>query len=220
MTKPSIAAFTVFLAACGGADNKAVDAPEPAAEPATPVAPAAVLTIAPFTLTTTSTAQDGTKKVRIIRGTADGVISGEKDGEVRELVRVTADGSFTPLVDGRTDVVKLDASGALTLEGKTFPGVRVGDDGTIYRDDKPVLKIEDGKVIDVTGEVLVSRVTMNGKVVSESKFEIAVEGGDEVRKLVATILLLQMVGGKAEPAPAAVERQAAPAPVPESIGTP
>ena len=202
MTKPAFAvalSFFIFGAvACGGSDKKTA-APAAPAEPVTPAA-SAVLTVAPFVLTITGTKQDGTKQVQVIRGSADGVISAERDGQSREVVRVSADGTFTPLVEGRSDVVKLGADGTLSMNGETLPRARVGDDGTIYRDDKPILKIEDGKVVDLAGDLLVSRVTMNGKVAAETRFEMTVEGGDEVRKLVAAILILQMAGGKAVPA--------------------
>ena len=192
MTKLSIAAVAVALIACGGSDKKVA---EPQPNPDAPVQVADVLTIAPFVLTITGVSQpNNTESVRIFRGSADGIVSIEEDGQSREVVKVSSDGSFTPLTGEDKGSGSIDREGVITINGKPLPG-RVGEDGTIYRGEEAILKIEGGVVIGLLDGVMTSTIKSNGEVVSETKFEMKVEGGDEVRRLVGSLLLLQLAGG-------------------------
>lgn len=216
MTRHLLTAIISLSIGCGGSDKKVVD-PTPAdtgGDDSGPASPAPVLNIGPFALTVTGTAQDGAKKVRVFRGSADGVLSVEENGETREVARVAADGTFTPLEPGRKEMARLSADGSLVVNGKPLPG-RVGDDGTVYRGEEPLLKIEGGQVIILLEDLKSSKVTANGKVISETTWEMSVEGGDEVRRLVGAVLLLQLAGGSVKTsAPSAPP--ATPAPPPDA----
>lgn len=223
MNRLVVSALASLLFACGGADKPAATAPAQPASAQPAAAPAAGhLAIVPFTMTMTSTKeQDGSKQVIVVRGDAGGVITIEADGASHKVARIKADGSIHKLEpDGAENdehAARLTEAGALELDGQALPGVRLGEDGTLYRGDEPMLKIEGGKVIDVTGKALHSTVTMNGQVVSKTHTDITVEGGDEARRLAGLVLLLQVLPGRVEEsssaAPAA-EPVPAPAPAP------
>jgi hypothetical protein len=207
-----------FLLACGGADRPAADTAP--ADPAPAAVPAGHLAIVPFVLTMTTTRQDGTEGVIVMRGDAEGVVSVEREGETRARIQLSADGTIRKLGESTPEhTTRLNPDGTLQLDGETMPRARLGDDGTVYRDGEAILKFDEGgAVVDITGEALVSRVTMNGKVVSESRTAMTLEGGDQARRLAGLVLVLMHAPAKArpkEPVEQSSEAPAAVGPMPE-----
>ena len=76
----------------------------------------------------------GSTSVRIVRGDANGLISMEKDGVKKDIATVATDGTFSKVGDDDPkNSLRIDESGNLVVDGRPTPGLRVGEDGTLYR---------------------------------------------------------------------------------------
>lgn len=192
----NIFASCLFLSAvaCGGSE-KSVNEPTQLAE--TETTQASHLSVVPFVMTTTGIKADGTAtEPRIIRGNADGLISIEEDGTTKDILKVTSDGILTRLSDESGDTLRFDDAGTFHINDVPVKEMRIGNDGTVYSGDKEFARIENGKVIDVTGELLKSTFSFNGNT-QITTYEIVIEGGPEAQQLAGVLLGLQLLPGKA-----------------------
>lgn len=207
--------------ACGGSEKPLAT---PSAQTEVAVAAEGHIAIVPMVMTTTRVKADGTKELsRIIRISAEGVMSVEEDGVSKDVSTVGSNGVFAVLDDPETSL-RVDENGTFHLNGKAIPQMRVDEDGTLHvqtktdSELKPYLRIEDGKVIDAEG-LLNSSFSFTGET-QVTKYEITVEGGDQARHLAGIVLGTMLLPGKDEVSFSEETSDGIPAEAPEPVVAP
>jgi uncharacterized protein YfaP (DUF2135 family) len=218
LVTPALLALAPALALGCGSSSPAPADPEPAAK-----APAQTLHIAPVEVVMSSTRSDGQSQEMTIRVDAAGKLSATRDGETRELATVQPDGRIVFEGEG-APTIQLAADGSLSVNGETLP-IRIAEDGTLYRGEQAMLSIENGAVVDRSpeGDILTSRVVVNGEEVSRAEHQIRVQADEQSKRLAGLVLALNFIvsGDEAPPPPSAAPgAEPVPEPAPQPAPTP
>jgi hypothetical protein len=215
-TPALLALAPAFALGCGSSSPAPAD-PEPAA------APAQTLHIAPVEVAMSSSRSDGQAQEMTIRVDAAGKLSATRDSETRVLATVHPDGRLVFEGEGAPTIL-LGSDGSLSVNGEALP-IRIAEDGTLDRGEQAMLAIENGIVVDRSpeGDVLTSRVVVNGEEVSRAEHKIRVQADEQSKRLAGLVLALNFIvsgEGAGPTGPEASAPGATPEPAPAPAPTP